>query len=94
MTAGRGDEAYFAAGGPARHVPVLLDAVLNNADRKGGHLLPTSSGHLYGIDHGVTFHAESKLRTLLWQWAGDPVTDDSFHPAISASGRDVVFENQ
>ncbi|MEU9333626.1 SCO1664 family protein [Streptomyces sp. NPDC048290] len=51
----------------------VLDAVINNADRKGGHLLPTADGHLYGIDHGVTFHTEDKLRTLLWGWAGEPL---------------------
>ncbi|MFD4956303.1 SCO1664 family protein [Streptomyces sp. NPDC058451] len=51
----------------------VLDAVINNADRKGGHLLPTTDGHLYGIDHGVTFNVEDKLRTLLWGWAGDPL---------------------
>ncbi|MFB7458574.1 MULTISPECIES: SCO1664 family protein [unclassified Streptomyces] len=51
----------------------VLDAVINNADRKGGHLLPTTDGHLYGIDHGVTFNIENKLRTLLWGWAGDPL---------------------
>ncbi|MEU6006557.1 SCO1664 family protein [Streptomyces sp. NPDC047453] len=49
----------------------VLDAVINNADRKGGHLLPTPEGHLYGIDHGVTFNVENKLRTLLWGWAGE-----------------------
>jgi hypothetical protein len=48
----------------------IFDAVINNADRKGGHLLPTGDGHVYGIDHGVTFHREDKLRTVLWQWAG------------------------
>src|SRR5262249_25796243 len=48
----------------------VLDAVINNADRKGGHLLPVPSGHVYGVDHGVTFHAADKLRTVLWQWAG------------------------
>ncbi|MFB6963059.1 SCO1664 family protein [Streptomyces sp. NPDC056309] len=51
----------------------VLDAVINNADRKGGHLLPTPEGHLYGIDHGVTFNVENKLRTLLWGWAGEPL---------------------
>jgi uncharacterized repeat protein (TIGR03843 family) len=55
----------------------VLDAVINNADRKGGHLLPTADGRLYGIDHGVTFHAEDKLRTLLWGWAGEPLTDEA-----------------
>jgi uncharacterized repeat protein (TIGR03843 family) len=51
----------------------VLDAVINNGDRKGGHLLLTD-GRLYGIDHGVTFHAEDKLRTLLWGWAGEELT--------------------
>ncbi|GAA5217825.1 SCO1664 family protein [Streptomyces thinghirensis] len=55
----------------------VLDAVLNNADRKGGHLLPASGERLFGIDHGVTFHAENKLRTLLWGWAGDPLTGEA-----------------
>ncbi len=49
----------------------VYDAVVNNADRKGGHLLPTVGGHVYGVDHGVTFHVEDKLRTVLWQWAGN-----------------------
>ncbi|MFH9710730.1 SCO1664 family protein [Streptomyces luteogriseus] len=55
----------------------VLDAVINNADRKGGHLLPTGEGRLYGIDHGVTFNAENKLRTLLWGWAGEALTAEA-----------------
>ena len=55
----------------------VLDAVINNADRKGGHLLPTDEGRLYGIDHGVTFNAENKLRTLLWGWAGEALTEEA-----------------
>ncbi|MFC9282536.1 SCO1664 family protein [Streptomyces collinus] len=55
----------------------VLDAVINNADRKGGHLLPTPDGRLYGIDHGVTFNVEDKLRTLLWGWAGEPLTAEA-----------------
>ncbi|MEU3980062.1 SCO1664 family protein [Streptomyces sp. NPDC026672] len=55
----------------------VLDAVVNNADRKGGHLLPTADGRLYGIDHGVTFNVENKLRTLLWGWAGEPLTPEA-----------------
>ncbi|KOG38433.1 phosphatidylinositol kinase, partial [Streptomyces varsoviensis] len=51
----------------------VLDAVINNGDRKGGHLLPASDGHFYAIDHGVTFNADDKLRTLLWGWAGEPL---------------------
>ncbi|WP_374314155.1 MULTISPECIES: SCO1664 family protein [Streptomyces] len=53
----------------------VLDAVINNGDRKGGHLLPQPDGRLLGIDHGVTFHTEDKLRTLLWGWAGEPLPD-------------------
>ncbi|MDX3639473.1 SCO1664 family protein [Streptomyces sp. MB09-02B] len=55
----------------------VLDAVVNNADRKGGHLLPGAEGRLYGIDHGVTFNVENKLRTLLWGWAGEPLTEEA-----------------
>ena len=53
----------------------VLDAVINNADRKGGHLLPTEQGQVFGIDHGVCFSVEDKLRTLLWQWRGDPLPE-------------------
>jgi len=55
----------------------VLDAVINNADRKGGHLLPAPEGRLYGIDHGVTFNTENKLRTLLWGWAGESLTAEA-----------------
>jgi len=48
----------------------VFDAVVNNADRKIGHLLPDCAGHLYGCDHGVCFAEEYKLRTVLWQWRG------------------------
>ncbi|MFC8828497.1 SCO1664 family protein [Streptomyces sp. NPDC057137] len=51
----------------------VLDAVINNGDRKGGHLLPEAGGRLYAIDHGVTFNVDDKLRTLLWGWAGEPL---------------------
>lgn len=53
----------------------LFDAIINNTDRKIGHLLPTPDGHIYGCDHGVTFHAEDKLRTVLWQWEQDALLD-------------------
>ena len=48
----------------------VFDAVVNNADRKIGHLLPDADGHLYGCDHGVCFAEDYKLRTVLWQWRG------------------------
>jgi hypothetical protein len=55
---------------PALRRMAVFDAVVNNADRKGGHLLPVPGGHVYGVDHGVTFNEEEKLRTLLWGWRG------------------------
>jgi hypothetical protein len=55
----------------------VFDAVINNADRKGGHLLPTPAGHVYGVDHGVCFSIEDKLRTLLWRWRGQPLPGDA-----------------
>lgn len=49
----------------------LFDAVINNTDRKFGHILPSPTGQIYGCDHGVTFHVDNKLRTVIWQFAGD-----------------------
>ncbi|MGN6132690.1 MAG: SCO1664 family protein [Nocardioidaceae bacterium] len=57
---------------PLRRMAVF-DVVVNNADRKGGHVLAMTSGHRYGVDHGVSFHVEDKLRTVLWGWAGEPL---------------------
>ena len=54
----------------------VLDAVLNNTDRKAGHLLPVPGGHLHAVDHGVTFSIDPKLRTVLWHWAGEPLAAD------------------
>lgn len=51
----------------------LFDAVVNNTDRKIGHLLPIKEDLVHGCDHGVTFHEEDKLRTVLWQWADQPL---------------------
>jgi uncharacterized repeat protein (TIGR03843 family) len=48
-----------------------FDVVVNNADRKGGHVLAGVDGRVYGVDHGLTLHAEDKLRTVLWGWVGD-----------------------
>lgn len=64
----------------------VLDAVLNNADRKGGHLIAAADGRVYGIDHGVTFHADGKLRTLLWGWAGQPLTAEALAVLTGLAG--------
>jgi hypothetical protein len=63
----------------------VFDALANNADRKGGHLLPTD-GHIYGVDHGICFAAEPKLRTVLWAWRGKKLADEEL--AVVASVRD------
>jgi uncharacterized repeat protein (TIGR03843 family) len=55
---------------PALRQMAVFDAVVNNADRKIGHLLPDRDGRLYGCDHGVCFGEDYKLRTVLWQWRG------------------------
>ena len=60
----------------------ILDAVINNADRKGGHVLYAPGGHIYGVDHGVSFHVENKLRTVLWGWTGraiPPASVETLH---------------
>jgi len=61
---------------PALRRMAVLDVVLNNADRKGGHILERADGHRFGVDHGLTFHQEPKLRTVLWGWAGEPLEDE------------------
>ena len=67
---------FFGSDDPALRRLAIFDACINNTDRKIGHLLPEEGGHLFACDHGVTFHVEDKLRTVLWQWAGDTLTDD------------------
>ncbi|WP_081286700.1 SCO1664 family protein [Mycobacterium asiaticum] len=51
----------------------VFDVLVNNADRKGGHILVDLDGNVYGVDHGVSLHVQDKLRTVLWGWAGDPI---------------------
>lgn len=62
--------------GPALRRMALFDVVVNNADRKGGHVLEMADGRRLGVDHGLTFHEEHKLRTVLWGWAGEALRDD------------------
>ena len=54
----------------------VLDMVINNADRKGGHILHTPRGEVLGVDHGVSLHVEDKLRTVLWGWIGRSLNDE------------------
>lgn len=66
---------FYSQDQPLLRKLALFDAVINNTDRKIGHLLPKADGKLLGCDHGVTFHHEDKLRTVLWQWAGMALSD-------------------
>ena len=84
--AGAGSLQLFVDADPERHYftfteaekqrlrPVaVFDLLINNADRKGGHVLLGESDHLWLIDHGVCFHAEDKLRTVIWDFVGEPI---------------------
>jgi uncharacterized repeat protein (TIGR03843 family) len=74
----------------------VFDVLINNADRKGGHILVGLDGNLYGVDHGVSLHVEDKLRTVLWGWAGKPIDDDTLtavaalRTGLQASVADVL----
>jgi uncharacterized repeat protein (TIGR03843 family) len=61
---------------PALRRMAVFDVVVNNADRKGDHILALPDGHRHGVDHGLTFHRDHKLRTVLWGWLGEPLTAD------------------
>jgi len=65
---------FYRTDHPGLRAMALFDAVVNNTDRKIGHLLPSVGGDVLGCDHGVTFHEDDKLRTVLWQWAGKPLS--------------------
>ena len=53
----------------------VFDVIINNADRKGGHILSGVDGQVYGVDHGISLHVDDKLRTVLWGWAGESIDD-------------------
>jgi uncharacterized repeat protein (TIGR03843 family) len=55
---------------------VLFDLIVNNADRKGGHVLKDTAGKLWLIDHGICFNAQPKLRTVIWDFGGEPIADE------------------
>jgi len=54
----------------------LFDILINNADRKGGHVLVDAESHIWLIDHGICFHVEDKLRTVIWDFAGEPIPEE------------------
>lgn len=67
---------FFSTDHPQLRSMALFDAIINNTDRKIGHLLPINRDEVLGCDHGVTFHPEDKLRTVLWQWADEAFTEE------------------
>jgi uncharacterized repeat protein (TIGR03843 family) len=69
--------AFVRRNDPALRRMAVFDAVVNNADRKGGHIIPMRDGHVYGVDHGICFSVDPKLRTLLWRWAGTPLPEEA-----------------
>jgi len=76
-----GDEHYFTLlEEPSQHESLkriaAFDLVANNADRKSGHCLLDQDGHVWAIDNALCFHAEPKLRTVIWDFAGDRIEDD------------------
>ncbi|MBP2336342.1 putative repeat protein (TIGR03843 family) [Saccharothrix coeruleofusca] len=68
---------------PRMALMAAFDAVVNNADRKGGHVLHAGDGAVYGVDHGICLHTDDKLRTVLWGWLGEPLPA----PAVEALRR-------
>ncbi|KWW39087.1 hypothetical protein AU359_01361 [Micrococcus luteus] len=54
----------------------VFDVIVNNADRKGAHILAMPGGHRHGVDHGLTFHVDDKLRTVLWGWLGEALNEE------------------
>jgi uncharacterized repeat protein (TIGR03843 family) len=71
---------YFTLRTERRHQPTLerlcvFDVLANNADRKGGHCLLGKDGQIFAIDNGLTFHAQWKLRTVIWDFGGDPIPE-------------------
>ncbi len=79
--AGDQREHYFTlyADSPETHAVLaqiaVFDCITNNTDRKSGHVLRGDDGHVWGIDHGLCFSAEFKLRTVIWDFAGKPIPD-------------------
>jgi len=85
------EEHFFVQRDRAELVPQLqrmcvFDLIANNADRKGGHCLLDGEGRIWGIDHGLCFHEQYKLRSVIWDWAGEPVADEWVAEVEAAAG--------
>lgn len=71
----------------------VFDVVVNNTDRKGGHVLAMGDGHRFGVDHGVCFHVEDKLRTVLWGWAGQPLRPAEREAVAGLAADDALHDS-
>jgi hypothetical protein len=70
------ERTFWGSPSPELERMVMFDHLANNADRKIGHCLLDIHGRIWGIDHGLTFNVDPKLRTVLWQFSGEPISDD------------------
>jgi uncharacterized repeat protein (TIGR03843 family) len=85
---GRGDlHDFWSSRDPAIERLVLFDHIVNNADRKISHGLRDGTGKVWGIDHGLTFNREPKLRTVLWQFVGEPISPILMRELMELQGR-------
>lgn len=88
-------EHYFTLRDAGKHDAELrriavFDLLANNADRKGGHILLAEDGHLWGIDHGLCFGTGRRLRTVMWDYGGDPIPRDLFDAIAKAADRSCL----
>jgi uncharacterized repeat protein (TIGR03843 family) len=89
------EQHYFTLLEDPTHHRVLkrmatFDALANNADRKGGHCLIDADGRIWGIDHGLCFHVQPKLRTVIWDFAGDPIDPSDAEDIEQLLGRGLI----
>jgi len=83
---------YFVLRDEGRHDDQLLrmgvfDLLVNNTDRKGGHVLIDADEHIWGIDNGLCFSTEARLRTVIWDFAGEPIPDDLMDAVVTLLDR-------
>jgi uncharacterized repeat protein (TIGR03843 family) len=92
------DRHYFTFGAQHRaqlQMIALFDLLINNADRKGGHCLLDSSGNIWAIDHGICFHTQPKLRTVIWDFAEESIPEALLNDLVGLldkSGREAMSE--